>query len=446
MLRHPLPAALFCALIAPVSVHAALPAGAKTLVPKYEMPVLENPIVYDLEAGPNAVLNAANSMVPEGRDVLVLGSMTGESGEIHLQGRVGAGARNCVILGGHYTQRIAVRGFTGTVYIEGVHVDRGGVIGDALVAHGGVTGQPIFGTGAPVVFIQNSRAEHMDGDPDGIHGDIFQVQGWLGGLVMYNFTGNSAYQGITVHEAVQDKVNPEIGFVFEKVNLAYWNHTAWASCLMFLDADVNRPYPITFTQTYIGYKPGEKDWWQNYAMEPNAADGAGVMSGNAFTWNTDYDIVGPITRAEPTFADFVPAATVGANYFHTIRLQAEACTSYSGVTPTAYVIGSCDAGDWAKYSSVYLGKKAWQWRIRYSAGADPAAGSGDIELRADSLTGPLVASASLQGTGSFTVFTEIAIDIPGDIGGVHDLYVVFKKGAGSGYGVGNFDRFDLITR
>jgi hypothetical protein len=55
-------------------------------------------------------------------------------------------------------------------------------------------------------------------------------------------------------------------------------------------------------------------------------------------------------------------------------------------------------------------------------------GGGFIDLRLDSLTGPLIGTCAVGTTEDWKIFEPFTCDIAAKVQGVHDLYLVFRIG------------------
>src|SRR5581483_8240266 len=90
-------------------------------------------------------------------------------------------------------------------------------------------------------------------------------------------------------------------------------------------------------------------------------------------------------------------------------------------------VGSADNGDWVKYPNVDFGSGVSSF-IANVASAPQFAG-GNLDVRLDSLTGPLIASLTITSTGSWSTFAAETINTLA-ASGIHDLYLVFRGGYG----------------
>ena len=401
----------------------------KTLPVKWEMPVLDNPIIIDLDKGDNP----SRKIRERGRDVLILGKTTGiYDGQIHLQsgGPHDYALGDCVVLGGKYTGRVALRDFGGTVYIEGVHIDVGGDEEDAFVASGNRNEH-----NPAHVILQNCIAEGIQGHKDRTHGDMYQPQGIVESLRVYNFTGYSGYQGFMIDDRNMEGsyIDPDIGVIMEKMSLRYQNHHSHASCLLFFDPSQERPFPITLIDCNIDYK-----------IVPGPGRNSGELVGNRWIWHDNFNFQGDgyVTRVDKDHPVFVKRDEIGVNYYHTIRLEAEECDSNSGVEVEQNGITNISDNDWIKFTNVYLGARGYQFRVYYHNENESSQGS-RIELRSGSTTGPMLAAVTTASNITGEIRTA---DFQADIDGTQDLYICFDKGAGSGENIGNIDWIEIIIR
>lgn len=91
------------------------------------------------------------------------------------------------------------------------------------------------------------------------------------------------------------------------------------------------------------------------------------------------------------------------------------------------MVGQIGHGDWLSFEPVNLrGVTDLVFRVA-SAGS-----GGTIEVRIDSTTGPLVASARVHPTGGSYTFTTVTAPAT-DPGGSHELFFVFENNPGDGY-------------
>ncbi len=124
-----------------------------------------------------------------------------------------------------------------------------------------------------------------------------------------------------------------------------------------------------------------------------------------------------------------------ASVADSIVLEAENYDAQSGVSNGGNVIGSCDDGDWVKFSAIDLGTGFDTFTAMYAKDWPTTT---YVEIRLDATDGTLIASLNTTNTGGWSVYQEASTSITGGTG-VHDVYFVFTGGDG----VGNFDWFKL---
>ncbi len=112
------------------------------------------------------------------------------------------------------------------------------------------------------------------------------------------------------------------------------------------------------------------------------------------------------------------------------RLEAESYDSQSGIrTETCNEGGEnvayIENGDYLVYNNVDFGNGAASFQARVSSGT----GGGNIEIRLDSIAGPLVGTCPVAGTGAWQTWTDARCNVSGT-GGKHDLYLKFTGGSG----------------
>jgi cytochrome c len=96
-------------------------------------------------------------------------------------------------------------------------------------------------------------------------------------------------------------------------------------------------------------------------------------------------------------------------------------------------VGAINAGSHLRYDDIRL-----DGIDRVSLRVSSAGSGGSIELRADSLDGPLLAQTKVEPNGAWEDWYEITIPVT-DPGHTHDLYIVFQNPNGGG-GLMNLDR------
>ncbi|HUG11882.1 MAG TPA: family 43 glycosylhydrolase [Opitutaceae bacterium] len=135
----------------------------------------------------------------------------------------------------------------------------------------------------------------------------------------------------------------------------------------------------------------------------------------------DYNPDGTIQQVAYT-TDGVPQAGFLDPY---TRVEAETFNAQSGIE-TETVAGGMSVmdihdGDWIRVRGVDFGSIG---ASQFSARVASAAGGGSIELRLDTLAGPLVGTCPVPATGGAQSWTTATCDVAGATG-VHDLYLKF---------------------
>lgn len=115
------------------------------------------------------------------------------------------------------------------------------------------------------------------------------------------------------------------------------------------------------------------------------------------------------------------------------QIEAEAYNGQSGIQTESTSdagggsnVGFIDNGDYLLFNGVDFGNGASSVQARVAS----AAGGGSIEFRLDSLTGTLIGTVAVSGTGGWQNWTTASGQISGATG-IHNLYVKFTGGAGN---------------
>lgn len=121
----------------------------------------------------------------------------------------------------------------------------------------------------------------------------------------------------------------------------------------------------------------------------------------------------------------------GSSYSQASGLETETTSDSTGAYDLGYVSPNADA----LYKSVDFGTSVSSVSVRTaSAGA-----GGTLEFHLDSISGPLIATATLPVTGGWQVWQTVTAPVSG-ASGVHDLYLVFR---GSTAGISNLNWFQF---
>lgn len=116
------------------------------------------------------------------------------------------------------------------------------------------------------------------------------------------------------------------------------------------------------------------------------------------------------------------------NYDDMSGIQTETC-SEGGEN-----IGFIHVGDYVCYKDVDFGDGVSTFKARVAAAAE---NGGNIELRLDSVTGPVVGYCEVKPTGDWQVYTDATCSCNG-ISGKHDLYFTFTGGDSYLININNF--------
>ncbi len=88
-------------------------------------------------------------------------------------------------------------------------------------------------------------------------------------------------------------------------------------------------------------------------------------------------------------------------------------------------IGYIENGDYVVYKNINFGSGAESFEARVAS----AASGGNIEIRLDSITGPLVGTCPVTGNGDWQTWVTAVCNVSG-VSGVHDLYLKFTGDSG----------------
>jgi arabinoxylan arabinofuranohydrolase len=136
---------------------------------------------------------------------------------------------------------------------------------------------------------------------------------------------------------------------------------------------------------------------------------------------------GSIQMVQPTTGGPAPVATLNPYQL----VEAETICWESGVETEVCSEGGMNVswienGDYIKVKGVDFGAGATSFDARVAS----ASGGGNIEIRLDSLTGPVVGTCSVVGTGGWQTWATRTCPISG-ASGVHDVYLRFTGGGGN---------------
>jgi hypothetical protein len=126
-------------------------------------------------------------------------------------------------------------------------------------------------------------------------------------------------------------------------------------------------------------------------------------------------------------------------------IQAASADASSGVNIFCCGVGGLDKEDWLRYDGVDFGAAPGAQSVSLTIGVPDDNAGGQIELRLDSLDGPIVGVVDLAGTGGYGGGGPLFGTITG-ASGIHDLYMIVRQGSNPfGYGLANFYAFQFST-
>ncbi|NLD50971.1 MAG: carbohydrate-binding protein, partial [Clostridiaceae bacterium] len=116
-----------------------------------------------------------------------------------------------------------------------------------------------------------------------------------------------------------------------------------------------------------------------------------------------------------------------------LGIQAETC-SEGGEN-----IGYIENEDYAVYKNINFESGAAEFLVRCSSATD----GGSMEIRLDSITGPLLGTCEVGGTGDWQTYTNVTCSVTA-ASGTHDLYLIFTGGSDYLFNV-NWFKFTKAT-
>ncbi len=112
------------------------------------------------------------------------------------------------------------------------------------------------------------------------------------------------------------------------------------------------------------------------------------------------------------------------------QIEAESYNNQSGIQTESCSeggedVGYIENGDYAVYNNIDFGNGAESFHARVASSTN----GGNIEIRLDSLTGPLAGICPVAGTGGWQTWADATCNVSG-VSGKHDLYLKFTGGSG----------------
>lgn len=99
-------------------------------------------------------------------------------------------------------------------------------------------------------------------------------------------------------------------------------------------------------------------------------------------------------------------------------------------------VGYIEDGDYVVYKNINFGSGATRFEARVAS----ATSGGKIEIRLDSINGPLIGTCPVSGTGGWQTWDKATCDISG-VSGIHDVYLKFTGDSGYLFNI-NWFKFD----
>ncbi len=299
-------------------------------------------------------------------------------------------------------------------------------------------------------FISNSQTKYSkhpweDIDPTILIDDDGQAYMYWGNNSLYCVKLNKdmvSYSGDIITFDIKDKAAfgpdyEEAPWIFKRNNIYYLMYAAHVPEAVYYATSTSPTGPWkyggvvmkAFAQGSMGNHPGVAEykgkWYFFYMNEdlPNGHDKRRAVNVMEFQFNAD----GSINELNHLKAG-ITKAVKNLNPFQ--KTQAETIAWEVGVETSAdaangVYVSDIDNGDYIKVRSVDFGKGATSFEASVATGA----AGGNIEIRLDSLTGPLAGSLAVKNTGGWKNWKNQSAKIK-NTKGIHDVFFVFKGGEG----------------
>lgn len=275
---------------------------------RYAPPSQSNPTVVQLGTGVHEQAYGADE------DVLFVWPGTPRAGILNV-----SGGRHMRIIGGAGVgegARVRFRENHGSVFIQGLDLDMGGVNSDSFNCHGV---RPQLGPETyPDIYIQDCRVVGLTGTFETQHADFFQLNGPCGSLYFDRITAESDYQGFFI--------DPTWGITsahFSRVNIressAGMGPAYTFASVPPLAAEV---YPVALDLVFAEVTQPGRSLAVN-RVRPNRDDvlDDGTPVGAIYdpatgsvSWPPASGVTGRVSAGVPIGGDFVPVGAVGAGY------------------------------------------------------------------------------------------------------------------------------------
>lgn len=228
------------------------------------------------------------------------------------------GGRHVAFIGAHRRGRLMYKDQTGSIWMEGCEFVLEAVAGDQ-------DGLSVSGKAGyqPDVYIQKCLVTGIQGTNAGVHGDILQLQGPVGGVYIDLLTGNSNYQGLFLRPEYLTR-----GAFLSRMNLTFNDldtpdNNTYLAWLRNKDTDPAAPgdplYPVVFDEVYLAQHEIRTPIQAAVFPTTEAIQGwTGALCTIDGSGNVIYDgragLLGTVRNGAPAGGDFVLAADVGVGY------------------------------------------------------------------------------------------------------------------------------------
>ncbi|WP_202915278.1 glycosyl hydrolase family 95 catalytic domain-containing protein [Paenibacillus paridis] len=157
---------------------------------------------------------------------------------------------------------------------------------------------------------------------------------------------------------------------------------------------------------------------------------ASVMNGNTpvnFSIVDDNTIVISAQQGDTYVISDIQDAAVSHNPY-VIMNAVDADILYGRINKSSTALQEAAAGDYAMFKNVQFGNEgANKVRIQVSSDKKVPEDLGNIELRLDSPTSPVIASILADNTGDMGIYKTLSASLPYNVSGTHDLYISFTR-------------------
>lgn len=230
-------------------------------------------------------------------------------------------------------------------------------------------------------------------------------------VIDISYSGKSDQLHVVVRDLESELTVKRLTLYQEAFDLYVGTRASFTVTAEYLDGRVE---DVTSVATYTNQDP-------KVASVRNGA----IVARSAGTTNVTISFKGKMGEAAVVH---VPITVANRNPY--ARNEAEFMSSQSGVqtedcSEGGSNVGYIENGDWIMFRGVEFARGA----AAFSARVSSATSGGTIEIRLDSLTGPLVGSLTVRNTGGWQTWVTRSTSVDG-ITGVHDLYLRFVGGSG----------------